>query len=624
MDCPFRVPSSRDPFQFSIGMKMTLSLPGLPGSLLAVILFMLSSTFPASAASQEIFTEAAGFKSVSASSIHFSNEADEDDEGPSAKDLRKMVQQAAMAGDASALAEVLRTLGKMPGRNATAAVLSTANSLSRSTADDIYWFLLQGVAGFKGADAFTEMGEFAVRYKSKPIARDLLNALRKTRSKYVNRVIRRVMEYCPLDMQMMAVDIAAEIPVRRTVDVLMPILARESAKEKDGKRPQTELKRSLFSALEALTMQQLGNSLINWQGWWERERSRGLRVIREEAENHESTTGLARPLDPVRARQFLGLEDLPPGKVLVIKGPRAKNGFDTNYDHIEHVLERISIPHTVVEKGEVEKSSFSFKGVAAVFINCSHIHKFCQNPDHKPGEYTGNRMHRCVGEGAHDEVQFKMNKDAVDKIVRFVEKGGYLFTEDWCLIEVLEVGFNKYLRSGSSLDGGDFGISPEKGMTSHPLLRGVFVPPVNMDSLRRRTYGLDEDDDEDAEYDPSQEDDPGDVDEDRGKTGVGNSDLDGPGDIEDPDIRLVEHRWKIDKESPSLDIRSKKVQVLIDSEELRKECGEGAVAVTFPVKKGRVIHVLSHFGKQSSSDNEATIENLLINFLLQVRIRAGN
>ena len=91
-----------------------------------------------------------------------------------------------------------------------------------------------------------------------------------------------------------------------------------------------------------------------------------------------------------------------------------------------------------------------------------------------------------------------------------------------------------------------------------------------------------------------------------------------------PDIRLVKHQWKIDKESPSLDIRSKKVQVLIDSEDLRKECGEGAVAVTFTVKKGRVIHVLSHFGEQSSSDNEATIENLLINFLLQVRIRAGN
>ena len=598
-----------------------------PASLWIIcLLFAFFSNLPVLSA-QELFTEVTGAdqREFELRSSKVITEEDDENAEPSAKDLRKLVQQAAMSGDASALAEVLRTLGRMPGRNATAAILSTASSLSKSQADDIYWFLLQGVAGFKGADAFTEMGEFVVRYKSKPVARDLLNALRKSRSKYVNRVVRRVFEFCPLDMQMMAVDVAAEIPVRRTVDVLMPILAREDAKEKGGKRPPTELKRSLISALEALTMQQLGDSLINWKGWWERERHQGLMVIREEAENHESTTGLARPLDPVRARQFLGLEDLPPGKVLVIKGPRAKNGFDTNYDHIEHVLERISIPHTVIEKGEVEKSSFSFNGVAAVFINCSHIHKFCQNPDHKAGEYTGNRMHRCVGEGAHDEVQFKMNKDAVDKIVRYVEKGGYLFTEDWCLIEVLEIGFSRYLRSGVALEGGDFGITPEKGMTSHPLLRGVFVPPVDMSAIRRKKYDLDdEDDDDDAKYDPAQEDDPGDVDLDRGKTGVGNSDLDAPEEIEDPDIRLVEHRWKIDKESPAMDIQSKKVQVLIDSEELRKECGEGAVAVTFPVKKGRVIHVLSHFGKQSSSDNEATIENLLINFLLQVRIKADN
>ena len=150
---------------------------------------------------QQSFTQSLQFepRETTPLFIHALEDGDEK-EGPSAKELRKLVQQAAMSGDASALAEVLRTMGRMPGRNATAAVLSTANSLSRSTADDIYWFLLQGVAGFKGADAFTEMGEFVVRYKSKPIARDLLNALRKTRSKYANRVIRRVMEYCPIDM----------------------------------------------------------------------------------------------------------------------------------------------------------------------------------------------------------------------------------------------------------------------------------------------------------------------------------------------------------------------------------------------------------------------------------------
>jgi hypothetical protein len=159
-------------------------------------------------------------------------------------------------------------------------------------------------------------------------------------------------------------------------------------------------------------------------------------------------------------------------------------------------------------------------------------------------------------------------------------------------------------------------------MTAHPLLRGVFVPPVDISALRRKYYE-DEDDDEDLEqYDPSVEDDPGDVDVDRGKTAVGEDDSTSIEEIGDPDIRLVQHRWKIDKDSPSLDVLSKSVQVLITSEELEALCGEGAVAVTFPVKKGRVVHVLSHFGTQTSSDNQATIENLLVNFLLQVRIRS--
>ncbi len=537
------------------------------------------------------------------------------------KELKKLVQQAALSGDAASLAEVLRTIGKMPGREPAAAVLSSAASLSRGP-DDIYWFLLQGVAGFKGPDAFTEMGEFVVRYRSKPISRDLLNSLRKCNSKYVNRVIRRVLADCPADMQLMAVDIAAEVPVRRTVDILLPVLAREDLKDRGGKKPETALKLAIISALEALTKQTFGNSLINWQGWWAKAREQGLKVIRDEADDHTPTTGLARPLDPVRARQFLGLEQMPAGSVLVIKGPTAANGNDTNFDHIEHLLQRIRIPHEVVEKGELEKPSYRLDGVAAIFVNCTQIHEFCQSPGHTAGAYTGKRLHRCLGPAPHDTVQFKMKQQAIDKLVKFVERGGYLFTEDWGLVEILEIGFSKFLRSGTALEGGDVGVRPERGMTAHPLLRGVFVPPVDISALRRKYYE-DEDDDEDLEeYDPSVEDDPGDVDVDRGKTAVGEDDSTSIEEIGDPDIRLVQHRWKIDKESPALDIQSKKVQVLIDSQELEIACGEGAVAVTFPLKKGRVVHVLSHFGKQTSSDNEATIENLLVNFLLQVRIRS--
>ena len=550
----------------------------------------------------------------------------DDEKPPTARELKKLIQQAAMSGDAAALAEVLRTVGKLPGREGTAAVLSTAVSLS-SGPDDIYWFLLQGVAGFKGPEAFTEMGEFVLRYKSKPVSRDLLNSLAKCRSKYVNRVIRRVLERGSIDMQLMAVDIAAGVPVRRTVDVLMPVLEREAAKERGGKRPPTPLKLAIISALEALTRQQLGDSLINWQGWWNKERVRGLKTIRDEAEDHPATTGLARPLDPVRARQFLGLEEMPAGSVLVVKGPRAANGFDTNYDHIEEVLDRIRIANTVVEKGELDDPSFSLDGVAAIFINCSQIHKFCQSPGHTAGAYTGKRLHRCEGPAPHDTVQFKMKQEAIEKLVKWVEKGGYLFTEDWVLVELLEIGFSRYVRSGSPLEGAEVSIHPERGMTAHPMLRGVFVAPVDLDALRRERwagYDDDEDDEEDDEYDPTVEDDPGDVDRERGKTAVGDGEAAiEPSEIEDPDIRLIEHRWKIDKESPSLSIQSKKVQVLVESEQLRQTCGEGAVAITFPVGRGRVLHVLSHFGKQSSSDNEATIENILVNFLLQVRIRAS-
>jgi hypothetical protein len=544
----------------------------------------------------------------------------DDEKPPTSRELKKLIQQAAMSGDAAALAEVLRTVGKLPGREGAAAVLSSAVSLA-SGPDDIYWFLLQGVAGFKGPEAFTEMGEFVLRYKSKPISRDLLNSLAKCRSKYVNRVIRRVLERGSSDMQLMAVDIAAGVPVRRTVDVLLPVLERETAKERGGKRPPTPLKLAIISALEALTRQQLGDSLINWQGWWIKAREQGLKVIRDEADDHTPTTGLARPLDPIRARQFRGLEEMPAGSVLVIKGPTAANGNDTNFDHIEKVLDRISIPHQVVEKGELDKPSYRLDGVAAIFVNCTQINKFCGNHNISLG-YVGNRMGRCGGPPPHDTVQFKMKQEAIEKLVKFVERGGYLFTEDWCLVEILEIGFSKFLRSGTVLEDGDVGIRPERGMTAHPLLRGVFVPPVDISALRRKYYE-DEDDDEDLEqYDPSVEDDPGDVDVDRGKTAVGEDDSTSIEEIGDPDIRLVQHRWKIDKDSPSLDVLSKSVQVLITSEELEALCGEGAVAVTFPVKKGRVVHVLSHFGTQTSSDNQATIENLLVNFLLQVRIRS--
>jgi hypothetical protein len=36
---------------------------------------------------------------------------------------------------------------------------------------------------------------------------------------------------------------------------------------------------------------------------------------------------------------------------------------------------------------------------------------------------------------------------------------------------------------------------------------------------------------------------------------------------------------------------------------------------------GRVVHVLSHFGKQSSSDGEFALQNVMLNFLIEANER---
>ena len=55
--------------------------------------------------------------------------------------------------------------------------------------------------------------------------------------------------------------------------------------------------------------------------------------------------------------------------------------------------------------------------------------------------------------------------------------------------------------------------------------------------------------------------------------------------------------------------------------------GNGALAVTFKPGKGSrsgvVLHILSHFGKQTSQDAEYGIQNLLVNFLIDANLNRG-
>ena len=57
-------------------------------------------------------------------------------------------------------------------------------------------------------------------------------------------------------------------------------------------------------------------------------------------------------------------------------------------------------------------------------------------------------------------------------------------------------------------------------------------------------------------------------------------------------------------------LNPRKVQVLFTS-----ESGDDPLAVTF--EKGRVLYIVTHFGRQSSDWNNYSVENLLVNFLIR-------
>ncbi|TET38440.1 MAG: hypothetical protein E3J72_02820 [Planctomycetota bacterium] len=109
-------------------------------------------------------------------------------------------------------------------------------------------------------------------------------------------------------------------------------------------------------------------------------------------------------------------------------------------------------------------------------------------------------------------------------------------------------------------------------------------------------------------------------------------------------LKKLVHKWHVDDESPNIHVvDKKKVTTLMSSKDVAKEReGQGAVAITFGgmsyrassggryrtggriikgqgVPLGRVLHVLSHLGKQNCNDDEFALRNFVINFLIEAR-----
>ncbi len=162
--------------------------------------------------------------------------------------------------------------------------------------------------------------------------------------------------------------------------------------------------------------------------------------------------------------------------------------------------------------------------------------------------------------------------------------------------DFVEKAFPRHLKHGRPLPAGTIKLAVPAGRSSHPYLRKIFFQPP----------------------------------EESGST------------VTEAEYEKVEHKWEIDRDTRAIQIVNKmRVVVLLTSSDIKQVAkNSNAAAVVFAVggddgkakpvatggaiqqdrsrmSGGRVMYVLSHFGKQKSQEDEYTLQNLLINFLLE-------
>jgi hypothetical protein len=83
-----------------------------------------------------------------------------------------------------------------------------------------------------------------------------------------------------------------------------------------------------------------------------------------------------------------------------------------------------------------------------------------------------------------------------------------------------------------------------------------------------------------------------------------------------------ERQWLIDPEgSTGLSVVSSQALALVESPDLARKGAISPVAAAFSYGKkgGTVLYLLSHFKKQKTEDDAFTLQNLLLNFLIEAQ-----
>lgn len=541
------------------------------------------------------------------------------------KDALKTVLKSLRAGDAKALEASLEGIIEVGGKKSIAGLLKLTGSVPPGS-ETVYWSLLEGISSFVDRPALQELGSYIYKNKSRAIARDLLHALQTSRTRNVVYALAPIVRKGPDSLRLKAIGKLARVRNHEAVDVLVEVVESE---EKKSREEHTAVMVAAAEGLTMITGQQFGTSAVNWGGWWKANKDKPLRVSAQGGPS-EATGTVVDHLSGLRKKGFIGLEKAPKKGIVVLSAIyKKKVRRDLNNDHMEEVLRRMGIPHTVVHREDFDK--FDLRETGAILINCAQSNKFCICPTCKPGGNRNNRLYRCTGCDKHIVFDPSLSADSVEKIKKFVLAGGFVFSEDWIVKEFVEKAFPKFIEAGFKLPDHNVTIAPVRGMATHPYLEGIYTVREG-DEAESFDFGLNDfenDDDSDDEED--------------GGGGKGRTIVVKRGDDHTvaPELRKIRHNWQIDDESFELTIKNRsRVVSLLGSSDVKPRSAEdkkkplsivalafrpgsgkaGSIAVgkgkTPPGIPGVVVQVLSHFGKQHSDSDEFSLQNLLLNFLI--------
>lgn len=516
---------------------------------------------------------------------------------------RKGVEQAVAAlltaGSPESMKVLLTAIAKPPQESRRE---KDKEGADENASSECYLTMLNAAASFQDPAALSALADFINANKAKPVARDAMAAVCNHANKPLVALCFKILEGGSDDLKLMALDQIMSLGDKTSVEPLVKAM-KANENNKGG------LLLRIGRALTIFTGQDYLDSVSNWTGWWEANKDKDWQV--KSATSGGNTGTVTDSLDRARMTEVERLKKT--AKVLVLgAGTGCKCGKDHDLDHIDKVTTKMGLQTETINKTEFDKLDDAKLGeYLAILGNCTHIREHCVCPLCKPGEYGGNRLFKCVcPENKHEMAKYTLSDKACQKIRRYVENGGYLFAEDWCMEDYVQKAFSEYVIIGSIRPKDEvIAVFPKAGSASHPYLKKIFAAPP-----REREKGM---------------------------------------TVTEDDLDNIAHSWKIDKETRTIHVRDPRVVTLLTSPELNKSTkGDDAVAITFAVKPGeatpgssskkpvatgaelshdrktmaggRVVYVLSHFGKQESDKDEFSLQNLLINFLVEANERRGS